>query len=185
MHANTISDQNVIDTDGEFQPTPPWNPILGNLAVMAQLQKKWPSDSREAESFALLSTEAPGCEAGFYVDVWPFSIPMLVVTSPALAVQACQTYDLPKPDVLQPFINPMAGGSDNLFVSNGAHWKQARELFNHGFSMAAAMSHMTYILEEAQVFVQMLKDHARKGDTFSLDALTCRYVMDIIGNVAL
>ncbi|KAF7618979.1 cytochrome P450 monooxygenase [Aspergillus flavus] len=166
-------------------PTPPWNPILGNLAVMAQLQKKGPSDSREAESFALLSTEAPGCEAGFYVDVWPFSIPMLVVTSPALAVQACQTYDLPKPDVLQPFINPMAGGSDNLFVSNGAHWKQARELFNHGFSMAAAMSHMTYILEEAQVFVQMLKDHARKGDTFSLDALTCRYVMDIIGNVAL
>ncbi|PYH44460.1 uncharacterized protein BP01DRAFT_383645 [Aspergillus saccharolyticus JOP 1030-1] len=69
-----------------------------------------PADSREAELFALLSTEIPGGQGGFYVDVWPFSRPMLVVTSPAWAVQAAQTYDLPKPEVLQPFINPMARG---------------------------------------------------------------------------
>ncbi|KAJ5660689.1 uncharacterized protein N7484_000061 [Penicillium longicatenatum] len=166
-------------------PTPPWNPVLGNLPVMAELQKKGPSDTRQAESFALLSTETPGLEAGFYIDVWPFSCPMLVVTSPTMAIEACQTYDLPKPDVLQQYINPMAGGSDNLFVSNGAHWKKARELFNHGFSMTDSLSHVSGILEEAEVFVKMLNIHAQTGDIFSLDQLTCRYVMDIIGNVAL
>lgn len=180
-----IAAEIFIDTDGNMQPTPPWNPILGNLPVMAGLQKKGPSDTRQAESFALLSTQTPGLEAGFYIDVWPFSCPMLVVTSPTMAIEACQTYDLPKPDVLQQYINPMAGGSNNLFVSNGAHWKKTRELFNHGFSMTASLSHMACILEEAEVFVKMLKDHARTGETFSLDQLTCRYVMDIIGNVAL
>ncbi|PYI17225.1 N-alkane-inducible cytochrome P450 [Aspergillus violaceofuscus CBS 115571] len=168
-----------------LHPMPSWNPILGNLPVMAGLHKKGPADAREAELFALLSAEVPDGEAGFYVDVWPFSSPMLVVTSPVLAVEAAQTYDLPKPDVLQSFINPMAGGSDNLFVTNGAHWKKSRDMFNHGFSMATAMNHLPCILEEAEVFIQMLTQHAHKGDTFSLDQLTCRYTMDIIGNVAL
>jgi cytochrome P450 len=176
---------NSRDTDRPWQPMPPWNPIFGNIAVMARLQKKGPADTREAELFALLAIETPGYEGGFYVDLWPFSCPMLVVTSPVLALEATQTYDLPKPDVLQLFINPMAGGSDNLFVTNGARWKKSRDLFNHGFSMATAITHMPCILEEAEEFIQILTQHARAGDTFSLDQLTCRYTMDIIGNVAL
>lgn len=152
---------------------------------MASLQKLGPKDARQSDVFTLFSVENAGLESGFYVDVWPFSTPMLVVTSPVMAIDACQTYDLAKPDVLQPFINPMAGGSDNLFVLNGARWKHARELFNHGFSMAASLSHMTCVLEEAKVYVEILKEHARAGDTFSLDQLTCRYAMDIIGNVAM
>ncbi|KAJ5668696.1 hypothetical protein N7462_009766 [Penicillium macrosclerotiorum] len=152
---------------------------------MAELKRKGPGDTRQAELFALLSTETPGLEAGFYVDVWPFNAPMLVVTSPKLAIEACQSNNLPKPDALHPFINPMAGGSDNLFVSNGPSWKRARELFNNSFSMTASMGHLSCILEEAEIFVEMLKVHAREGKTFSLDQLTCRYAMDIIGNVAM
>ncbi|KAJ5114158.1 hypothetical protein N7456_002692 [Penicillium angulare] len=164
---------------------PPWNPILGNLITLAKLRKYGPADTRQAEAFALLSTQIPGLEDGFYIDAWPFSIPLLAVTSPKLAIQACQNHDLPKPHALQPFINPMAGGSDNLFVSNGSRWRQMRDRFNHGFSLTAALGHMSCVLEEAEVFVQMLKAHARVGDTFSLDQLTCRYAMDIIGNIAL
>ena len=47
------------------------------------------------------------------------------------------------------------------------------------------MSHMKCILKEAETFIDILKAHARKGDTFSLDQLTCRYSMDIIGNIAM
>ncbi|KAJ5647168.1 hypothetical protein N7490_003540 [Penicillium lividum] len=166
-------------------PTPSWNPVLGNLAVMAGVQKRGPSDVRQADLFAHFAAETKGLDTGFYVDVWPFNEPMLIVTSPAMAIDACQTYDLPKPKALQPFINPMAGGSDNIFVTNGARWKHARELFNHGFSMAASLSHMTCILEEAKVYVHLLKGHAKAGDTFLLDPLTCRYAMDIIGNITL
>ncbi|KAJ5626642.1 hypothetical protein N7528_004069 [Penicillium herquei] len=168
-------------------PTPSWNPILGNLPVMAQLPKLGPSDSRQSDLFAYFAfaAENKGLESGFYVDVWPFGPPLLIVTSPTMAIEACQKNDLPKPTVVQPFINPMAGGSDNLFVANGARWKHSRDLFNHGFSMSASLSHMKCIVEEAQVYVRMLKERAEKGETFLLDPLTCRYTMDIIGNITL
>lgn len=156
------------------------------MAALAALQKKGPSDLREADLFASYAAETEGLEAGFYVDVWPFAAePMLCVTSPTMAIEACQTHDLPKPKALQSFINPMAGGSDNMFVTNGAIWKHARDLFSHGFSMSASLGHMKCILEEAKVYVQILRSHAQKGDTFLLDPLTCAYGMDIIGNITL
>ncbi|KAJ6023974.1 hypothetical protein N7540_004771 [Penicillium herquei] len=167
-------------------PTPPWNPILGNLVAIGALKQKGPSDLREADLFAYYAAETKGLEAGFYVDVWPFAKePMLCVTSPPMAIEACQTHDLPKPKALQAFINPMAGGSDNMFVTNGAVWKHSRDLFSHGFSMSASLGHMKCILEEAKTYVQILRDHAQRADVFLLDPLTCAYGMDIIGNITL
>ncbi|KAE8362949.1 cytochrome P450 [Aspergillus caelatus] len=165
-------------------PMPPWNPILGHLHVVAGFSKQFPSDMQQAQSFGALASQNPELQAGYYLDVWPFGVPMFLVASPELAVQACQTYDLPKPDVLAPIIGEMAGGR-NLFVVNGAEWKRARELFNYGFSMSAVMSRVPQIVEEAEVFVDILLEHARKGDTFSLDQVACSYVMDIIGHEAL
>ncbi|PYH29382.1 cytochrome P450 [Aspergillus neoniger CBS 115656] len=139
----------------------------------------------QSQSFAILSMEYPGLQNGFYIDVWPFMYPMFVCTTPPLAVQACQTYNLTKPTgLLAGFINPMAGG-DNFFTTNGAVWKRDRDLFNHTFSMAAVLGHVDYILEEAEIYVEILREHAKKGDTFSMDDLACNYMMDVVGNVAL
>ncbi|GKZ93950.1 hypothetical protein AnigIFM59636_007308 [Aspergillus niger] len=166
-------------------PMPPWDPIFGHLRIMPGLAKKCPSDALQSQTFAVLSMEYPGLQNGFYIDVWPFMCPMFVCTTPPLAVQACQTYSLAKPtELLAPFINPMAGG-DNFFTTNGAAWKRDRDLFNHAFSMAAVLGHVDYILEEAEIYVEILREHAKKGDTFSMDDLACNYMMDVVGNVAL
>ena len=171
-------------SNSTLQPMYPWDPIFGNIRVLAALSERVPKDARQAEAFAVLSSEATGIDSCFYIDVWPFGFPMLVVISPELAVQACQTYDLPKPNALAPFIRPMAGGP-SFFDTNGAEWKQGRGTFNHGFSAQAAIRHVPHIIEEAEVYVDVLRQHAEKGDTFSLDEITCNYVMDIIGNIAL
>jgi hypothetical protein len=42
-----------------------------------------------------------------------------------------------------------------------------------------------HIIEEAEVYVTLLREHARKGDTFSLDELTCDYMMDVIGAITM
>jgi cytochrome P450 len=42
-----------------------------------------------------------------------------------------------------------------------------------------------HIVEETSLFVDILREHARKGDIFSLDRLTCDFTMDIIGAVCL
>ena len=107
------------------------------------------------------------------------------LNTPPLAVQACQTYNLPKPtDLLAPFINPMTGGN-NFFTTNGAEWKHDRDLFNHAFSMTATLGHVDYILEEAEVYVGILRELTQSGDTSSMDQLACNYMMDVIGNITL
>ena len=138
----------------------------------------------QSDAFSLLSEEYPDTDGCFYIDTWPFSNPLMIITSPDLAIQACQEHDLPKPDVLVPFFEPLAGGP-NLFVTNGAEWKRARTLFNPGFSSNVMLECMPSILEEADVLVSLLREHARKGDTFSLDKITCDYMMDVIGAVTM
>ncbi|GAB1192546.1 hypothetical protein APSETT444_001738 [Aspergillus pseudonomiae] len=166
-------------------PMPPWDPIFGNLRLMPGLARKCPSDALQSQSFALLSMEHSGLQNGFYIDLWPFMCPMFVTTTPPLAVQACQTYNLPNPtDLLAPFINPMTGGN-NFFTTNGAEWKHDRDLFNHAFSMTATLGHVDYILEEAEVYVGILRELTQSGDTSSMDQLACNYMMDVIGNITL
>ncbi|KAL4946295.1 hypothetical protein BDV06DRAFT_234643 [Aspergillus oleicola] len=164
-------------------PLLPWNPVLGHLPALASFMKKAPTDAQAAMTFALLAAESK-LDTCFYMDTWPFGFSALVVTSPDLAVQSCQTHDLGKPDSLVPLIAPMSGGP-TLFVQNGPEWKHGRALFYHGFSMRSVMGYVPYILQEVEVFVDVLRDLSRTGDTFLFDEVACRYVMDIIGNVAM
>ncbi|KAF2642012.1 cytochrome P450 [Massarina eburnea CBS 473.64] len=165
-------------------PMPPWSFAAGHLMTLPPLLEKLPLGSQQSDAFSLLSCDFVDTDGCFYVDVWPFGNSLLVITSPELAVQACQKYDLPKPEVLVPFFAPIAGGP-NLFVMNGAEWKRSRALFNTGFSEKGMLECMPHVLEEAEVYVSILREHARKGDTFSLDKITCDYMMDVIGAVTI
>lgn len=68
---------------------------------------------------------------------------------------------------------------------NGAEWKRSRALFNPGFSDRVMLGSIPHIIEEAEVYVKLLREHAKKGDTFSLDRLTCDYMMDVIGAITM
>jgi cytochrome P450 len=163
---------------------PPWNPISGHLQILPPLLKQLPKGSQQSDAFTVLSRDFPGSDNLFCIDIWPFTSPLLVVTSPDLAVQVCQEHDLPKPDVLIPFFAPIAGGP-SLFVMNGSEWKRSRALFNPGFSSNIILEHTVRIVEEAEVYAETLREHVRKGDMFSLDEVTCWYMMDVIGAVTL
>ncbi|KAE8323074.1 cytochrome P450 [Aspergillus sergii] len=63
--------------------------------------------------------------------------------------------------------------SDNCFYIDV--WPSTKPLLVHTLD----------IVEEAQEYVEILREHARKGDTFTLDKMTCDYVLDIIGRVAM
>ncbi|KAJ5563772.1 hypothetical protein N7513_000014 [Penicillium frequentans] len=166
-------------------PAPAWGFGAGNLAMLPDLLAKLPKNAQQSDAFTLLSYDFPKFDNCFYMDVWPFTPkPFLVITSLDLAVQACQTYALPKPHTLTQYFNPFTGGP-NIFTTNGSEWKRARSLFNSAFSTSTIMKQTAHIVEEADVYVALLREHARKGDTFSLDKMTCDYMMDIIGSVAI
>ncbi|KAL3485372.1 cytochrome P450 [Aspergillus germanicus] len=75
----------------------------------------------------------------------------------------------------------MTGGR-TIFDTNGPEAKRERELFHQGFSMRSVYGYVPYIIQEVEVYVDVLRELARSGDTFNLDVLVCRCVMDIIGN---
>ncbi|KAL4908430.1 hypothetical protein BDW74DRAFT_188459 [Aspergillus multicolor] len=131
----------------------------------------------------MLATES-GLDTCFYVDTWPFGFSILVVTSHELAIQACQTHDLPKPEAIIPLIAPMAGGP-TIFTTNGPEQKRGREIFHPGFSMRSVLGYMPFILQEVEVYVDVLRGLAKTGETFLMDEITCRYMMDVIRNVAM
>lgn len=140
-----------------------------------------PKDTQQSEAFTLLSYEFPQFDNCFYIDVWPFTEkPMLVINSLDLAIQACQTYSLPKPATLIHFLYPFVGGP-NIFTDNGPEWKKARSTFISAFSASKITQYTGHIVDIAKIYVENLKAHARKGDTFPLDSMTCDYLMDIIG----
>lgn len=146
---------------------------------------KIPKDAQQSDAFTMLSYEFPKFDNCFYMDVWPFTAkPFLVITSLELAVQACQTFALPKPHSLTVYFHPFTGGP-NIFTTNGPEWKRARSLFNSAFSTNTIVQQTAHIMEEAEVYVDVLREYARKGDTFSLDKMTCDYMMDVIGSVAM
>jgi cytochrome P450 len=163
---------------------PPWDFAAGHLKTLPSLLEMLPKGSQHSDAFTLLSYNFVDADSCFYIDVWPITSPLLIITSPELAIQACQEHDLPKPDILIPFFAPFAGGP-NLFDMNGAEWKRSRALFNPGFSANVMLECMPQIIEEADIYVALLREHARKGDTFSLDKLTCDYMMDAIGAVSM
>lgn len=178
--------------DGKFadmntqQPMPPWNPLLGHLPAVLRIMNTLPEDRQQPDAFDLLCQAHQGdSDSVIYVDMWPFSDPLMIVCSPVLAAQACsQEFDMIKPRMLQPFFDPIAGGT-NLFTMNGAEWKRSRALFNSGFSASYILQQTSHIVDEAEVYIDILREHARKGDMFSLDDITCWYLMDVIGTVSL
>ncbi|KAE8341470.1 hypothetical protein BDV24DRAFT_151135 [Aspergillus arachidicola] len=104
-------------------PMPKWNFAAGNLQILPDLMKRHPKGSQQSEAFTLLSYEFATSDNCFYIDLWPFTKPLLV--------------------------------------------------------------YIPHIVEEAQEYVEILREHARKGNTFTLDKMTCDYVLDIIGRVAM
>ena len=166
---------------------PPWNPLFGHLLALVPVMRTLPEDRQQPDAFEALcqAHENKDGDSVMYLDMWPFSDPLMIICSPTLAAQACsQENNLCKPPMLHTFFNPLAGG-ENLFTMNGAEWKRSRALFNPGFSGNYILQQTSHIIDEAEVYVQILREYANKGDMFSLDDVTCWYLMDVIGSVTL
>jgi cytochrome P450 len=155
---------------------------------MAQAFKRFklPPDIHRPDQFADLSREFEKSDSLFYVDPWPFINPLLIVASPNYAIQACQQSELGsgRPDDLVEFMHPIAGGN-NIFTSNGVEWKNARNVLADGFNSNYILNQTEHIVQAAEVFVDILKECARKKEIALLDRITIKYAMDISGVVAL
>ncbi|PYI00048.1 hypothetical protein BO71DRAFT_478910 [Aspergillus ellipticus CBS 707.79] len=78
VHAEGLGGRMVITTAAVcltscfynvLKPIPSYDPIFGHLQLMPGLAKKYPSDTLQSQTLAILSMEYPGLRSGFYIDI--------------------------------------------------------------------------------------------------------------------
>jgi cytochrome P450 len=164
---------------------PPYHPILGHLPQAINLAGNLPRDSHAHYLPHQIRRRYPDLGPTYYLDVWPFAEPFLIVTSPTMVAQfSQQDSPLPKHPGIRKFMQPVTGGHD-LVSMEGQTWKIWRKTFNPAFSANHMMTLVPSMMEEVMVFRDILREHAEKQAMFSLDEATINATMDVIGKVAL
>ena len=120
----------------------------------------------------------------FYLDLWPLGGRMMVMADPKAAQQATVQSSLPKAPVMREALVPLAGEL-NMVTLEGKEWRRVRSMFNPGFSLTHLMTLVPEFVEDALVFVEILKEIAEKKGLTRLEELTTRFTIDIIGRAVL
>ncbi len=164
---------------------PPHSLLFGHLNLAASIQNILPTDAHGHYLADQIRQRYPDLGPTFYLDLWPFSDPMLVVTDPDVISQFCAPdHLLPKHPGMKNFLNPITGGYD-LNCLEGESWKFWRKLFNPGFSAAHTQTLVPSIIEEVDIFRNDLFEKVKEGKMFSFEEHTLKLSIDMIGRVAL
>lgn len=165
-------------------PMPPHHPLLGHLGLMVEI---WLSLPRDVIPTVVLADQIrrryPHLDRAFYLDLWPFSLPSLVVISPDLMRQVSQTENsLPKVSFLKAYMKPISGGHD-LVSMEGEEWKRWKDVFRPGFSQVTEL--VPAILENIRVFRDLLANKSKipgDGGVFQLHHSALLLAMDMSGS---
>ena len=146
-----------------------------------------PKDAHYQYMFADIAREHFQSEGLYYIDLWPASGLMMIVTSPSVATQVAQTntkicYE--RAFMLRRFFKPIAGGP-NLFDMAEKEWKPWRAMFSKGFSPEQVSNLVPHVLKETEVYKERLRGLARREEMFHLDLVTLRFTIDVIGQTIL
>ncbi|KAL9128895.1 MAG: hypothetical protein Q9217_002517 [Psora testacea] len=98
--------------------------------------------------------------------------------------QLTQANQIPKDKGLRHFLRPLTGEED-LVTLEGAAWKRWRAIFNPGFSATHILTLIPKMVEEVNIFKDIVEKHARQNDMFYLEEATLNLTIDIIGRVVM
>lgn len=163
-------------------PMPPHHPLFGHLGLMLDIALSLPRDIMPTVLLAdQIRRRYPHLDRAFYLDLWPFTPPMLVVIAPDLMRQATQAEtSLPKVAFLKNYLKPISGGHD-LVSMEGEEWRRWRDVFRPGFGKVTEL--VPNLVETICVFRDHLKEQAQKesDDVFQLHHSALLLAMDMSG----
>ncbi|CAK7223791.1 hypothetical protein SBRCBS47491_005329 [Sporothrix bragantina] len=174
----------------------PHNPILGHLGVVGMLMADLPRDVHGDYLMVLIQEnwrdlfdkKYEKCPPAVYLDLWPVSPPMLLALDPAMAAQFTQDINVEKSAAQGNFLKPLTSNLD-LASSHGAAWKKLRRRMNPGFSALSIRQRLPALMEEVEVFRDILLSKAGKdkswGPVFTLERPVTMLTLDFIGRFTL
>jgi cytochrome P450 len=155
---------------------PEWSWIGGHLLVLRHYLDSYPPDTF-VNIIATHMARDLGNPDMFYLDLWPFLAPNLMVNSPEVATQVSNKLNLPKPPMYGAMFDPMNGGP-SILTMNGKEWKHWRTLFNPGFASSYLLEQVPAIVGSIEIYCDQLK--RRTGTVFRLEDVTTRMTMEVI-----
>lgn len=170
--------------------------LFGHLPIFAKFSQAHPPDINIYTFHTWLvdnlETYFPGHEFPppvVYLDIWPVSEPLAMVTDPAAASQFTIAKSEPKMEVVRTLFAPLTSGLD-ILTTEGHLWKRWRSRFNPGFSQRNLAAFVPEIIEEVSIFVERLKKGAAPrddgwGPVFQLQERAIDLTFDVIGRAAL
>ncbi|MCJ1264273.1 hypothetical protein MMC22_004144 [Lobaria immixta] len=165
-------------------PKPPHSHIFGHLITMGELVSTLPPDLHPHSFPHFLRKKYPDLGPVFYLDNWPVAYPICAVVDPDVAYQATQQNSLPKHQINKDYIEPFVG-KYNMLTLEGKLWKQWRSIFNPSFASGHVIDLVPRIIEDTLIFCDTLSTHAEKSDVFSLEDVTTKLTIDVIGRVVI
>lgn len=120
----------------------------------------------------------------FYLDLWPLSEPLLILTTPAMTSPLTQEFNPPKPSVIEKALARLTGDPD-LFTMSDIPSKKWRAILNPDFSPNYMLQQAPKIVDECRVFCEKMRARARENQMFPLEEDTLRLTLDVMGVVTL
>lgn len=121
-----------------------------------------------------------------YLDLWPFSDPLLIISNATMAEQATSgtSVAVEKPEALRKWLHSFAGGV-TMFDGTSEVWRPLRSMFNAGFNSQYVWSLAPAVVREVEVYKDVLRQRAAAGSMCFLDPLTLRFAIDVTGNTVM
>lgn len=163
---------------------PPHHWLLGHIPLSVSIIRSMPPSAHGLYVGDQIRQRYPHLDSAFYLDSWPFATPILVVLKPDMMYQLTQANQIPKDKGVRRFLEPLTGKED-LVTLEGSAWKRWRAIFNPGFSATHITSLIPGMIEEVEVFKDILNEHVRNGDIFYLEEATLNLTIDIIGRIVM
>ncbi|KAF2877733.1 cytochrome P450 [Massariosphaeria phaeospora] len=158
---------------------PKHHPVFGHFIALKQTIQALPRNTVMHVVVRRLAESFPG--GVFYLNLWPFNDPILVVANPHVASQVEATF-LNKPANICATLEVINGGP-SLITMHGSTWKTWRALFNPGFAAGYMTGLAPAIADEVAVFCKLLQDRANEDVVFPLEEHTLRLTFDVIARV--
>lgn len=134
-------------------------------------------------AFAQMSLESN--RGAIYADLWPFSMPVLVINSPMMAAQIKeQVTESRRTPGVNEGIDGITGGPSLVTLPHKL-WKPWRATFNPAFNPSYILDLTPQIVRCAETFVEKLRTHAKAKALIQLEEDTLRLALDVIGLVTL
>ncbi|KAF2464401.1 cytochrome P450 [Lindgomyces ingoldianus] len=160
---------------------PKFHPLFGHFVALKECIQALPRNTTMHVVVRRMAKQFPN--GVFYLNLWPFSRTLMVVTNPFMASQVEVAF-LDKPAAMCGTLEIINGGP-SLMTMHGSAWKKWRGLFNPGFAAGYMIGLAPAIADEVAVFCKLLRRRASEEKMFQLEEYALRLTFDIIGRVTL